>query len=165
VDVPWSVSISWATSVSCWLSWAYAFRVKNSAQAREECKYSYPACELTIWGHWASALLLGGAGGMLQIGGISPGVGCLYQLGELGSVPEQLQCVCRLYPVPFLKGRYLSGWFWQSIAGCHSIAAFTMFCTANWIPRFLSSQTSVRGSLIRYCVSCIAVRKSSPLAV
>jgi len=65
----------------------------------------------------------------------------------------------------FWHGRHLSVWFWRSIAGCHSVAAFTLVCRGNSTPCFFSSQTSVQGLLIRYCDPFIAARENHSLGI
>jgi len=54
--------------------------------------------------------------------------------------------------------------FW-SIAGCPTIAAFTFLSKGNSTAHFYSSWTLAPGFLIRSCLSSIAVRKNSPLAI
>jgi len=143
VDVPSSVSISGSTSVSCWLSWAVALRVKNSAQGREVCEYAYAAGKYTIWERWAPEVLLVGADGVLGRGGIGSGVGCLRWLGG-GARALRLQRVSGFCTVPFWQGRHPAVWFWWSIARCLSIAAFSFLCPGNSTRGFFSSQTSAR---------------------
>ena len=70
VDVPSLVSVSGSKSVSCWLSWADASRLNNSAQGRDVCEYAYPASKLTIWERCAPELLPVGVGGVPGRGGI-----------------------------------------------------------------------------------------------
>jgi len=126
VDVPSSVRISGSKSVSCWLSWAYASRVCVPAQRREECEYTYPAGEVSTGERLVPELLLDGASGVPATGGISSGVDCLNQSGGGTAVPLRLHHVCRFISVPFWQGRHLAVWFWWSLAGCLSIAAFTI---------------------------------------
>jgi len=48
------------------------------------------------------------------------------------------------------QGRYPAVWFWRSIAGCLSIATFTILCPGNWTPYIVSSWTMVWGLLIDF---------------
>jgi len=146
VDVPSSVSISGSISVLCWLSWAYASRVTNSAQGSEVCEYTYLAGKLSNWERWAPEWLPVGAGRVPGRGGISSGVGCPRQSGGGVPVPLRLQCVSRLFAVPFGQGRHLAVCLWWSIAGCRSIADFIFLCQGNSRPCCFSSLTSVQVS-------------------
>ena len=78
---------------------------------------------------------------------------------------SHLQHVYRFGVVLFWQGRDPSGWFWECIAECLSITAFTFISPGNSTPHFFSSRTSVRGFLIRYCISSIAVRDNPAWAM
>jgi len=80
-------------------------------------------------------------------------------------VPLRLQLVWGFCAVPFCQGRQPSVGFSRSIAGCLSIAAFTFFCPGHSTPRFFYARSSVRGFLIRNCVSSIAECENPPLAI
>jgi len=86
-------------------------------------------------------------------------------LGGGAPLPLRLHRVSGFFAVPFGQGRQPSVWFSRTIAGCFSIAAFTLLCPGNSTPRFISSRTSVRGFLISCCVSSIAAREIPPLAI
>ena len=90
VDVPSSVSISGSKSVSCWLSWAEASPVNDSAQGRAGCEYAYPAGKLTIWARLAAELLPAAVSGVSGKGGVA----CLRRLGGGAPVPLRLPRVC-----------------------------------------------------------------------
>jgi len=66
---------------------------------------------------------------------------------------------------PFWQGRHPAVLFWRSIAGCHSMIAFTYLCAGNSTPNDFSSRTLARGIMIRYCVSRFAVCKNPPMAM
>jgi len=97
--------------------------------------------------------------------GVGSGVRTLRRAGGGAHVPSRLQRVCGFFAVPFWHGRQPDVWFWRSIAGCLRIAAFTLLCPGNSTPRFFSSQTLVRGFLIRYFVSAIAAYKKPSIAI
>jgi len=122
-DVPSSVSISGSESVSFCLSWAYATGIKDSARAWNVFQYPYCSGKLTIWEHWAPALILGTKGGVPGRCGIGSGVGSLRRSGGGAPVPLHLQSICGFFAVPFWQGRHPSVWFWRSVAGSLSIAA------------------------------------------
>jgi len=162
VYYPSSVSISGWKSVSCWV---FSSSSKNSAQGRAVCEYVYPAGKVTISEGWAPEVLPVGAGGMPGGGGVGSGVGSPCWAGRGAPVALHLQCDCGFFVVPFWQGRQPDVWFWRSIARCHCIAAFTFECPGNSTPRFFSSQTSVRGSSMRYFVSSIEAREKHSLAI
>jgi len=85
--------------------------------------------------------------------------------GGGASVPLRLQRVCGFCAVTFWQGRQPSVWFSRTIAGCLSIAAFTLLCPANTTPRFFSSRTTARGFLISCCVYLLTARKNPSLAM
>jgi len=93
------------------------------------------------------------------------GVCCLHRVGGSASVPLHLQHVSGFFALPLCQRRYPSDWFRRSIAGCLTIAAFSLLCTGHSTPRFFSSWTSARDYLIRYCVSSSATRQHPPLAI
>jgi len=101
VDVSSLVSISGSKSVSCWLSWAYASGVKNSAQGVEVCEYTYLAGKLTIWEYWAPVLLPCSMG-------VTPLVLEVYFRDHTKSLDD-----------PFIE-------VWSEITNCHSD-----FCTGS----------------------------------
>jgi len=80
-------------------------------------------------------------------------------------LPQRLQRACGCFAVPLWQGRQPSVWFSRTIAGCLSIAAFTLLCLGNSTPCFFSSLTSAWGFLIGCCVSSTAVRENPPLAI
>jgi len=80
-------------------------------------------------------------------------------------VPLRLHRVCGFFAVPFWQGRQLTVEFSRTIAGCLSIAAFTLLCPGNTTPRFFSSQTLAHGVLIRFCISSIVARENTSLAM
>jgi len=80
-------------------------------------------------------------------------------------VPLRLHRVCGFFAVPLWQGTQPSIWFSRTIAGCLSIAAFTLLCLRNSTPCFFSSRTSARGFLISCCVSSIAAREIPSLAI
>ena len=165
VDVPSSVSISGSKSVLFWLSWADASRVQNSAQGRDVCEYSYPAGKLTIWARWAAQLLPVRVGGVSGRDGVSSRVGYLRRLVGGAPVPVHLHCVCRFFAVPLWQSRDPAVWFWGSIAKYLSILVFTFLCQGRSTPRFVSSWATVRGIIIRNCVSTTAPCENTPSAV
>ena len=169
MDVSTSGSISGSKSVSCSLSWADRSRVHDSAQGRDVCEYAYPVGKLMIWRRWAPEVLPLKARGIPGRGGVGSGVGsgacCLSWLGEGAPVLLRLQLFCGYFALPFWQGRHLGVWFWWSIARCLSIAAFTFLSPGNSTPHFFSSRTLVQSVLIRYCVSAIAARKNTSLAI
>ena len=65
----------------------------------------------------------------------------------------------------FWQGRQPSVWFSRSIAGCLSIALFTVLFPRNSTPRIFSSWTSAAGFLIMHCVSSIVAHENPPLAI
>jgi len=114
-------------------------------------------------------MLLVGVGGVPYRGGVDSevgsGVSCLCQLGGGTPVSLRLQHVCRFIAVPFAQGTHPAVWFWQSIAECLSIAAFTFLCPGNSTPQFFSCWTSAQGFSIDYCVSSIVARENPPFAI
>jgi len=102
---------------------------------------------------WSSA----GAGGVPSRGGTCRGVGT--------PVPLRVQCVCGFVVVSFWQERQPSVWFSRTIAGCLSIAGFSLSCPGNSTPCFFSPQISARGFLICCCVSSIAAHENPPLAI
>ena len=149
----------------CWLSWAEASSVKNSAQEGDVGEYAYPAGKWTIWAHCAPELLPVWVGGISGRGGVSSGVGCLRLSGGGAPLPLGLYRVCGFFGMAFRQGRHPAIWFRRSVAGFFSIAAFSCLGPGNSTPRFFSSRTSARGFLNRNCVSSIAVREKPPLAI
>jgi len=107
----------------------------------------------------------GGTDGVPGRDGVGSGVGYLCQSGGGAPIPLHLQRVYGFFEVPFWQGRHPFMWFWRSIAGCLSIAAFTCLCLGNLNPRCFSSQTLARRLLIRYCVSSIVAHENHPLAM
>jgi hypothetical protein len=95
--------------------------------------------------------------------GSSCGVCCLSRSG--GGVPSllRLQSVCKSCAVPHWLGRQPSLRFWQSIAGCPTIAVFTLSCLGYSTPCNFTSGTLEQGGLIRYCVQSIMAHKHPPL--
>jgi len=158
---PSSVSLSGLKSVSSSVSSLW----KNSAQVRALSESVYPAGKLTTWESGTPEVLPVAAGGVPGSGGIGSGVRSLRWSGGGAPVPFCLQRVCRFFTVPFWQGRQPDIWFWQSIAGCLCIAAFTFLCPGNSTPRFISSRTSARCCLMRYFVSSIAAREKPSLAI
>jgi hypothetical protein len=86
-------------------------------------------------------------------------------VGVDAPVPACLQCVCRVFVVPCWQGSNLSMYLAQSIARWHSITAFTILGTEISPLSFLSSRTSVRGFLIMYCISFLAVCLNPTFAI
>jgi hypothetical protein len=84
-------------------------------------------------------------------------VSCLWQSGGGVSVQLWLQLVSEFIVVQWWEGRRLSVRCRWTIARCLANAAFTILCPRNYTPHSHCSQTLVCGSLIRYCVSSIAV--------
>jgi len=97
--------------------------------------------------------------------GVGSGVGCLSSSGGGAPVALRLQLVWGFCAMSSGQGRQPSIWFSRSIAGCHSIAAFTFLCPGNSTHCFFSSRTLARGCLIRNCVSPIVARENPPLAI
>ena len=149
MDVPSSASISGLKSVSCWLSWAYTSRLENWALGRGACDYTHLGGKLLIWELWAPSLSPGDAGGILGRGGVSSSVSCLCWSGVGATVHLGLPPVSIFIAVLFWQGRHSSMWFWWSLTGCLSIAAFIEVCPGDSTPCFISSWASARGSLIR----------------
>jgi len=81
-------------------------------------------------------------------------------LGGGAPLPLCLQRVCGLWAVAIWQGRQWSVWFSRTIAGCLSIAAFTLLCPGNPTRRFFSSRTLARGFLISCCISSIAAHEN-----
>jgi len=106
-----------------------------------------------------------GRAGVLGRGSVGSGVSCLHQSGGDAPVPLCLQHVSGLFAVPFWQEKHPSGWFWHRVAGWCSIAAFTLKSHGSWTGRFVSSWTTARGVLIRYCVSFIAAPENPRLAI
>jgi len=100
-------------------------------------------------------VLLVRAGSVAGRGIVGSGVGSLYRLGGGTPVSLCLQSVCEFVAVADWQGRHSAVWFYQSIAACLSIAAFTFLHPGISTPRFFSFRTSPRGFLIRYWVSSI----------
>jgi len=165
VDVLSSVSKSGSKSVSRLQSLAYASWLKNWALGSEVCIYTYPVGTPSIADGWAASLLPGGTSGVSCGCVVGSGVGCLSHSGGGAPVPLHLQCLWGFCAVPCWQGRQPSVWISWSIAGCHSIPAFTFLCPGNPTPHFFRSRTSARGFLNRKCVSSIAARENSPLAI
>jgi len=138
-------------------SLAYESRLKNRAQGSGECIYTYLGDTPCVSELWVISLSAGGAGGIPGLSGASRGGGA--------PVPLLLQWVCGFFAVRFCQGRQPSIWFSWTIAGCLSIAAFTLSCPGNTTPRFFSSQTLACGFLISCCISPIAARKNPSLAI
>jgi len=118
-----------------------------------------------ISAHWVQSLLPGGMGGILGGGRVGSELSCLCLSGWGAPVPLGLKRDCGCFAVPLWQGMHLSGSFWQSIAWCLSIAAFTFVCPGNSTPRLISSWTSARGVLIRYRVFLIAGCEYPPGAI
>jgi len=97
------VSLSGLKFVLCCLFRPFASRVKQSAQGRQECEYTYPAGKLSVTEHSAPWLLPGGAGGVPGCGGIGSGVGCHRQLGGGASGTLNLQHICWVLVVPLSR--------------------------------------------------------------
>jgi len=165
VDVLSSVSISGSKSVSCWLSWADASRVKNSAHGRYGSEYTYPAGKLAIWERSALEMSPVGVWGVPGTVGVGSGVGCPHRSGAGAPVPLPLQRVWKFFVMPFWQKRHPAMWFWWSIAGCYPIAAFTFLSPRTSTPRFFLSRTSARRFCIRYCISSIVACENPLLAI
>jgi len=144
---------------------------KIFSTGKNVCEYTYPAGKLRIWESWAPAGVSGTMGGCPGRAGIpcqdvfGSGVGCLRQSRGDALVAWCLQHVCRFLAVPFWHGWHHAVWFWWSVAGWLSIAAFLFLCPGDSTPRFFSSSTLAWGILIRYCVSSIVACKNLPLAI
>ena len=138
-------------------SLAYGSRLKNRALGSGVCIYSYPGGTPSVSELCVLSLSSGREGGFVGRGGACRGGGA--------PVPLHLQRVCGFFAVPFWQGRQPSIWFSWTIAGCLSIAAFTLLCSGNTTPSFFSSRTSARGFLISCCVSFIVVRENPSLAI
>jgi len=108
---------------------------------------------------------LGGAGGDLGGLSISSGVCCLGQSGRGVAVMLHLQHVCIFFALPMWQRRQPFVSVARIIAGCHSIAAFTILRRGIWTPRYLSSRTSTWHSLIMCCICCSAAPKNPPLVI
>jgi len=165
VDARSSVSITRLKSVLCWLSWAYASRLKNWRLGSGACEWTYPGGKLSILELWALSLSLGGRGGVLGRGGVGSGFRCLGRSGGGATVPLPLQLVCGLIAALLAQGKHSTVWFWRSIARCYPIAAFTILCPGTSTLSFLSSWILALGFLIRYCVSSTAVCANPPVAI
>jgi len=124
-----------------------------------------------MWVGWAPTLLPGGTGGVSGKGGVpgSDGISsrfsCLHWSGGDSPVPWRPQHVWGLFAVPFRQGRHLFMWFWWSVAGALSIAAFTFLYPGNSTLCFFSSRTLASGFLIRYCFSSVVAFESPPIAI
>jgi len=153
------------------LSSANASRWTSWVVGRETCESAFVAGKLSVCDLWLPGMGPGGAGGVPGgdgvpgRDGVGSGVRCLRRTGGWAPVPLRLQHVWGFLAVPFWQGRQPSVWFWCIIAGWLSIAAITFLCPRNSTPRFLSSLTSARDFLIRYCVSSVAARENPPLAI
>jgi len=132
---------------------------------RGVCIYTYPGGTPSIPEDCAPSVSLEGSGGIPGRCGIFSGVGCLSPSGGGAPVPLRLQHVSRFYAVPLWQRRLPSIRFSRSIAGCLSMADFTLLCPGNSTPRYCSSRTSSRGFFIRYLVCSIVARKNPPLAI
>ena len=165
VEVSSLVRKSESKSLSLLRSFAYASWLKNQALGRGVGVYTYPGGTPSILDTCAAWLLLGGTDGVSGGSGIGSGVGCLSHSGAGAPVPLCLQCVWGFCAVPFWQGREPSVWSSQSMAGCLSIAVFTLLCPGNSTPHFFSSRTSARGFLIGNCISCTVARDNPPLAI
>jgi len=88
--------------------------------------------------------------------GLGFGVACPSRSGGGSPVPLRLQCVWKFCAVPLWKVRQSFVGFSRSIAGCLSIAVFTLLSPGNSTPRLFSSRNWARGFLIRICDSSIA---------
>ena len=126
---------------------AHPILSKHRGQWRRVCIYPYA----------------GGTPSVLECLSSSDGIGGIP--GRRATVPLRQQRVCALFAVRFWQGRQPSIWFLRTIAGCLSMAVFTLLCQANSTPRFFSSQTSARGFFISCCVCSIAVRGNPPSAI
>jgi len=105
-----------------------------------------------------------GKGGTLGRGGVSSGVSCLRRSGWGAPVPFTLNCVGGFCAVQCWQGRHLAIWFWWSIAGCLSIAAFNLLSPGHSTPRFFSIWTAGRGFWIRDSFASIAAILSNGYA-
>jgi len=135
---------------------AYESWLKHRTLEGGVCTYTYPGCTPAVLDLGVVSLSWGGAGGVLGLGG----AGCD------GGAPVLLlvQWVCGFFAVPIWQWRPPSIWLSWTIAGCLSIAAFTLLCPGNTIPLFFSSRTSPRCYLISCCISSIAAHKNTSLA-
>jgi len=97
-------------------------------------------------------------------GGIGSEVSCPHRLSGRATVSLCLQGVCGFFAVPVWQERHPVVWLTKHC----SVALYCclhILGLGNSTPHCISSRTSVRGFLIRYCVSSIAAHKNSPLAI
>jgi len=138
-------------------SLAYASWLKNWMLWSGVCIYTYPGGTPSISVLWFHSLLPGGVAGISVQGGAGRGCGAPVLL--------HLQRDCEFFAVRFWQGRQLSVWFWRIIAGCHSIAAFTLLCSGNSPPCFFTSRTAAQGFLMGWFDSWIAECENPPLTI
>ena len=133
---------------------AHAIRGKIRDLGSGVCIYTYVVAIPSVSELWLSSDGTGGDSGCGEV-----------PLGGVATFPLRLQRVSGFFAMPFWQGRQPSFWFSRTIAGCLSIATFTLLCPGNLTPRFFPSRTSAQGFLISCCVSSIAARENPPLAI
>ena len=157
VDGPSSVSKSGMKSLSHMQSLAYGSSMNNQARGSWVGISTYPGGTPAVLELGDLSQASGGAGGVTGLGGAFHDGGA--------PVPLRLQRVCGFFAVPFWQGRQPSIWVSRTIAGCLSIAVFTLLCLRNKLPCFFSSRTFANDFLISCCVSSIAAHGNPSLAI
>jgi len=132
-------------------------RLKNRVLGNVVYIYTYLGGTPSVSELWILSLSSGGPSSVPSLGIAGGGGGA--------PVPLRLQRVCGFFVVPFGQGRQPSVWFSRIIAGCLSIAAFTLLCPGKKTPRYFSSRPLPHGFLICCCVSSIAARRNPSLAI
>jgi len=105
------------------ISIAHAILGENRAFGSGVCIYTYAGGIPSVSELSSSS---DGTGGDLGRGGAP--------LGGDAPLPLRLQRVSGFFAVPFWQGRQPSIWFSKTIAGCLSMAAFTLLCPGNSSP-------------------------------
>jgi len=138
-------------------SLAYGSRLKHLALGSGVCIHTYLGGTPSVAERWVLSPSAGGAGGVPGIGGAGRGGGA--------PVPLCLQPVCGFFAVPIWQGRQPSVRNSRIIAGCLSIAAFTLLCPGNTTPWVFSAQTSASGFFISCGISSIVARENPSFAI
>ena len=157
VDGPSSVREIGMKSLWSIRSLAYWSGMKNRVVGCGVWIYTYPGSTPCVSELLVLTLSSGGECGVPGLSGA----------GHYGGAPVslRLQWVCGLFPVQFWWVRHPFVWFFRTIAGCLSIASFTMLSLGNTTPCFFSSLTSARGIMSSCCISSSPARENPSLAM